>query len=145
MSLLETFKVGIQNHFEKKREERESIEKIKRENSIEAQQVFEKEFRDNNKKILIARAKKDAAKLSGLQKFRAENRLRNLNKEQNPENFWSKFREHTQKNLANRDENMKRTEEKRKLAKQMRADQQAQRQQQRAGLTPTNQRPFYTR
>jgi len=143
MPILESLKQGIQEHFEKKKLERENVEKIKKENSIEAQQIFEKEFRENNKKVLIARAKKDAAKLSGLQKFRANERLRNLNKESNPENFWSKLREHTQKNLANREENLKRTEERRKLAKQMR-DEQIQKRQLERFQRLENRKPFYT-
>lgn len=87
----------------------------------ERQLAFEEEFKKNAKTVAIIRAKKDAAKLSGLQKLRAVERARRL-ENQNPEtqpNALRKLSEYTQRNMARRDANLKRTQEVRAAAKEM--------------------------
>lgn len=107
-----SFKKSVRNHFDKKKLEREEMDKMQREVDFQERQAFRTEFRKNALQIAIGRAKKDAAKASGMQKLRAQNRLRNLKKSDasNPGNFLSNFQNYTQKNLAKREENMKQTE-----------------------------------
>ena len=95
-----------------RKEEEEMIRRLKIEAAVEKNRIFEEEFRKNTFEIARAKAKKEAAEKSGLQKLRAENRLRNLDKlEKNPAGFLGKLSEYTQRNIAKREENLKRTEE----------------------------------
>lgn len=122
MGLLDSFKAGIQNHFNKRKEEREMIEKLQLEAKIQEKQTFEEEFKKYAKDVAISKAKKDAARLSGYQKLKAANRLRNLQRTDmaTPMGFFEKIQVHTQKNLARREENLKRTTELREIAKKER-------------------------
>jgi len=121
MSFLETIKSGIKNHFDKQREDRELIEKVRFEAQTERLKIFEEEMRKNSFEVAKAQAKRDAAKLSGLQKLRATNRLRNLNQgEKAPGSFLGKLSEYTQRNIAKREENLKKTAEMRKVAEELR-------------------------
>ncbi len=111
MNILENIKSGIKNHFEKRKEQREYMERLQFEAKVQQQQIFEDQFKKDALEVAKARAMKDAARLSGMQKLRAENRLRNLNKNQDaPGTFFDKLRDYTQKNLARREENLKKTE-----------------------------------
>lgn len=112
-------KSGIRTHFEKRKEQKDFIDKLNFEAQVEQKRVFEEEFRRGAREVAIAKAKKDAANLSGIQKMRAENRLRRLNEHPGSGGtFFDRLREHTQKNLANREENLKRTEMMRGKAKE---------------------------
>lgn len=107
-----SLKDKVQTHFDKKQIEKEEMAKMQREADFHRQQTFKEEFRKNSLEIAIGRAKKDAAKASGMQKLRAENRLRNLNKKNpsSPGGFLEKFQSYTQSNMARREENIKKTE-----------------------------------
>ncbi len=95
-----------------RKEEEEMIRRLKIEAAVEKNRIFEEEFRKNTFDIARAKAKKEAAEKSGLQKFRAMNRVRNLEKlEKNPSGFLGKLSEYTQRNIAKREENLKRTAE----------------------------------
>lgn len=123
MGFLDSFKNSVQNHFDKQKEEREMIERIQKEARAHKLQVMEEEFRANSLKVAEAQAKRDAATKSGLAKLRAINRARNLSNPNNPpDSFFAKLQDYTQKNIARREENMKRTEEMRNTAEQMKQD-----------------------
>ncbi|KKN08453.1 hypothetical protein LCGC14_1056570 [marine sediment metagenome] len=95
-----------------KKEEEEMIRRLKIEAEVEKKRIFEEEFRKNIFKIAQGKAKKEAAEKSGLQKLRAMNRVKNLEiLEKNPSGFLGKLSEYTQRNIAKREENMKRTAE----------------------------------
>lgn len=123
MGFFDTVKEGVQGHFDKKKQEREELERMQREVDFQRKQIFEEEFKKNALIVARGEAKKRAANLSGLQKLRAVNRARNLTQSgQDPGSFFSKLSEYTQKNIAKREDNMKRTEELRNVGKQMREE-----------------------
>jgi len=145
MSFLDTVKSGIKNHLDKKREEQERIRQIQLEVNTQRQLAFEEEYKKNLQQVLIAKAKRDAASKSGLQKLRAENRLRNLKSQgESKGTFFDKLREHTQKNLAGREERLKRTNEMRESARKIREEQLLNRQKERQQRMNKNQQrtPF---
>lgn len=122
-SIFENIKEKFKESAERKRLEKEELEHMQREVDFQRKQVFQEEFKKNALEVAKAKAKKEAAEKSGLQKFRAMNRARNLEKSgQSPDNFFTKFSEYTQRNLAKREENLKRTEEMRNEAKKMREE-----------------------
>jgi len=138
MSIWDTIKSGFKKHFDKKKEEQEMMDRLRLEARMQQQQIFEEEFRKNAFEVSKAKAKKQAANLSGLQKLRAMNRARNLSDTgQNPGSFLSRLGEYTQKNLAKREENIKRTAELREAAKKMREEKLAERQMGRINKYPT--------
>lgn len=99
-----------------RKEEEEMIRRLKIEAAVEKKRIFEEEFRKNIFNIAKGKAKKEAAEKSGLQKLRAMNRVRNLEKlEKNPMGFLGKLSELTQRNIAKREENLKRTAELKKV------------------------------
>jgi len=105
------------------------MDRLRLEARMQQQQIFEEEFRKNALEVAKAHAKKQAANLSGLQKLRALNRSKRLTESgQNPSSFLSRLAEYTQKNLAKREENLKRTTELRAVAKKMREEKLAERQ-----------------
>lgn len=123
MSIFESIKSGISGHFEKKKKEREMMEQLQLEAEQQRRLIFQEEFKKNALEVARAKAKKDAAKLSGLQKLRAVNRARRLTETgKEPGSMFSKLSEYTQKNLAKREENLKRTEEMREMAKKIREE-----------------------
>ena len=95
-----------------RKEEEEIIRRLKIEAEVEKKRIFEEEFRKNIFDIVKGKAKKEAAEKSGLQKLRALNRVRNLEKlEKNPSGFLGKLSEYTQRNLAKREENLEKSAE----------------------------------
>jgi len=111
----------FQDHLDRKEQERLEMDKMQREIDFEKKRIFQEEFKKNALEVVRGQAKKDAAKKSGLQKLRAQNRLRRLNEPDaiNPGNYLSQFSEYTQRNLAKREENMKRTDAMREDAKKI--------------------------
>lgn len=133
----------IQERQQKKREEQEFVRKLQIEAEAQRRMAFEEEYKKNVKFVAIAKAKQDAARLSGLQKLRALERTKRLEEGHNaPGSFFDKLSEYTQKNLARREENLKRTQEMRDAAKQMKEQRLIE--QQRARMERTNQfrKPF---
>ena len=95
-----------------KKEEEEIVRRLQIEAEVEKKKVFEEEFRKNIFKVVTGKAKKEAAEKSGLQKLRAMDRVKNLEKlEKNPSGFLGKLSEYTQRNIAKREENLKRRDE----------------------------------
>ena len=111
MSFLDGVKEFFEDRSQKRREEKELVDRIRLESEVHRKQVLEDEVRKNMKELAIGKAKKDAAELSGLKKHRAENRLRNLQNPQTEMGWFSKLSEYTQRNIARREENLRRTEE----------------------------------
>ncbi len=111
----------ITNHFressERKKQERRQLERLRLEASQVQQVEFEQQYRKDSLEVARAHAKRDAAKLSGLQKLRAINRASRLTEPQ--PGFMSKLSEYTQKNKARQEVNMKRTDEMRAAAKKL--------------------------
>ena len=118
MSLLGDIKESFSNRSQKKKEEQELIDRIRLETEVQRKQVLEEELRKNMRELAIGKAKKDAAELSGLKKHRAENRLRNLQNPQTQMGIFGKLSEYTQRNIARREENLRRTEEMKKNSKE---------------------------
>lgn len=139
MSILDSIKEGVRGHFDRKKEDKEAMDKLRKEADMQQRLLFEQEFRKNALEVAKAKAKKDAAQASGLQKLRAINRARRLSQQtpdQQPMGFLSKLSEHTRRNLANREANLKRTEEMRKAAKEIREGKKVQTNPQRKAFEP---------
>ena len=146
MSIFDSLKQGFKNNWEKRKEEREMYERVKLEAEWERRKIFEEEYRKNAREVAIAKARKEAAELSGLQKLRATNRLRHLQdpSNTNPGSFFSKLSEYTQKNLAKTEERLKRTSEIREQAEKMKKERMDQIQMQREGrLNKVNNKPTW--
>lgn len=122
-NLLGNLKQKFEERQQRKVEEKADFARMQREVDFQAKQTFQEEFKKNALEIAIGQAKKDAAKKSGIQKLRAQNRLRNLQKNnQAPGSIFSRFSEYTQRNMARREENMKASEERMEEAKKMREE-----------------------
>jgi len=132
MSVLKSISDGVQSYFDKRNEDREVMDNLRHEAEAQKRLIFEEEFKKNALEVAKAEAKKEAAEKSGLQKLRAMNRTRRLNEIKDPSNsIFGKLGEYTQKNLARREENLKRTHELREAAKKMREEKLREQQQQR--------------
>jgi hypothetical protein len=118
MSFLDAIKESLSDRSQKRREEKALIDRMRLEGEVARKQVLEEELKKNFQEIVKAKAKKDAATMSGLQKLRAENRLRNLNNPQTKTGIFSKISEYTQRNIARREENLRKTEENRAKGKE---------------------------
>ncbi len=129
MSLFDSIKNGFQQHFDKKKEDQEFINRLELEAKAQKKLIFEEEYKRATLEVARAQAKKEAAQKSGLQKLRAVNRVRNLNRQEEGGglSFFEKLGAHTRKNLANREQNLKKTDEMRMVGKQMREEEQAKR------------------
>ncbi len=121
-NLLENLKEKFAESQERKRIEKEDMARMQREIDFQAKVEFQKAYKENALQIAIGRAKKDAAQKSGMQKLRAENRLRRLKDptKNDPSNFFNKFSAYTQANLARREENLKRTEQMKNTGNELR-------------------------
>ncbi len=118
MSFLDLIKESFSDRSEKRREEKELVDRIRLESEVRRKEILEEEIRKNMLELTIGKAKKDAAELSGLKKHRAENRLRNLQNPQTQMGIFSKLSEYTQRNIAKREENLRRTEENKRMVKE---------------------------
>ena len=95
------------------------IDELQREADMERAKAFKEQFKIDAKQVAISQAKRDAANLSGLQKLRATNRANRMQtQEPTPGTFFGKLSEYTKKNLANREDNLKRTAQIRKVAEE---------------------------
>ncbi len=120
-NLLGNLKQKFQESQQRKELEKAELARMQREVDFQKKQIFEDQFKKDALEVAKAQAKKEAAELSGLKKMRAQNRLRNLNKTglDNPANMFSKLAAYTQKNIARREENLKRTQDMRDAGKKM--------------------------
>ena len=138
-NFLGNLKQKFQESQERKKQEKLEMERMQREVDFERQRVFQAEFKKNALEIAIGQAKKDAASKSGLQKLRSLNRLRRLNEPNatDPANFFANFSAYTQRNLAKREENLKRTKVMREEAKKIREEDMKKRMEQRQNRIPS--------
>ncbi len=137
MSLFDSIGNGIKGHLDKKKEEREFVERLQRETLVQKREIFEEEFKRNALEVAKSQAKKEAAQKSGLQKLRAQNRSRRLNNDPvAPGSFFEKLRDFTQKNKSRMHENLERTAMMRKEAEKIKQENFAKRQ------TPMVNRPM---
>ncbi len=128
MGFFDSITKGIQNHFNKRREEQEMMDQLQKEVEIKRIQAFKEEYKKNALQVAISKAKEDAAQKSGLQQMRALNRARRLQEGgQQPGSFFERLSEYTQKNIAKREENLKHTEAMRQNSEVQRSNQQNQR------------------
>lgn len=127
MGFLNSISSAFRDHFDKKKEEREIMERVQKEAEIQRLEVFEENLRKNSLEVAKAKALKDAAEKSGLQRLRQINRAKNLASSQAPPgSFFEKLGGYTQKNLARREANLAKTEALRKAAQEMKEDRQKQ-------------------
>jgi len=134
MGFFDSAREKIREHFEKGKADREKMEEMQKDITAQRQQIFEEQFKKNSLEVAKAKAYKDAAQKSGIQKLRAENRLRRLNQnssEPEPGTWREKMRDYTAKNIARREENLKITEEMRAKAEEIRNERQGKQVQQR--------------
>ncbi len=117
MGLLEGIKERFKERRDDKKRERVLLDTLRIEAGEHERRIFQEEFRKNALEVAKAKAKKDAANASGLQKMRAMNRLRNLESGKRKEGFLGRLADYTQANMAKREENMKRSEEIKSVAK----------------------------
>lgn len=139
MTFFDRVKSGVSNYFDKRKAQKEELEQIQKEVDAEARQIFTKEFKENALQVAKAKAYKDAAQKTGLQKLRAINRVRRLNESGSPPgSFFSKLSEYTKKNLAKREENLERTKVMREEANKIRQETANQRIEKRIPTKPNN-------
>lgn len=120
-SIGETIKEKYTEMQESKKQDKELLHRMRLEAREQERRIFQEEFRQNALEVAKAKAKHEAAKASGLKKLRAMNRLRNLSsKDGGKPSFFQSFSEYTQKNLAKREENLKKTQELREEARRQR-------------------------
>ena len=135
MGILDTIKSGIQGHFDKKKEDREFEERLRKEATIQKRIIYEEEYKKNALVVAKAKAYKEAAQKSGLQRLRAKDRaLRLSERNLEPGTFFDKMRDLTQRNKARTEANLKRTAEMREEANKMR--------QERSIGSPQTNKPF---
>lgn len=119
----------VSEHFEKKRREQEEFENMKRQadfqHRIEQEQEEKQRTFEDTKKLAYERAEKE----TGIRKLRALNRAERLS--QNPNSFFTKLSQHTQKNLQRSAENKQRSQMIRACAQKMRQEEMERRQQER--------------
>lgn len=143
MGFFDTAREKIREHFDKRSADREKMEELRKEVDLQRQQIFEEQFKKNSLEVAKKQAYKDAAEKSGIQKLRAETRFRRLNEQSSalePGTWREKMRDYTSKNIARREENIKRTEEIRAKAEQLKQESMEktskERQQRMTGNTP---------
>jgi hypothetical protein len=111
MGIFDSIKESLANHFDKQKEDKEMMERLRKEADMQRRLAFEEQYKINAKEVAIAKAKRDAARLSGLQKLRAENRARQLESSSGESaGMFQKFQEYTQKNIARREQNLSMTQ-----------------------------------
>ena len=122
MGFFDSITNGIKGHFDKQAENRKMMEDLQREIDLEKKRIFAEEYRANALEVAKAKAKKEAAQKSGLQKLRSLNRAKRMS-ENNivPGSFFDKLSEYTKKNIARREENIKRTQLMRQAAEELKA------------------------
>lgn len=97
----------VQGYFDKRKEDREEEEKLRTEQRRLEKLEFEKAFKDSARKAARIKAQRDAASKTGLGRLRALNRADNLKGDKPP--MLSKLSEYMQKNLAKREENLRKS------------------------------------
>ena len=135
MGIFDSIKNSVQEHFDKKKQDRAFEERIRLETAVQKKQTYEEDYRKHSLEIAKAQAHREAAEKSGMAKLRAQSRSRRLNEDRiEPGSFFEKLRDLTQKNKARTEANLKRTAEMREMGKKIQAD--------RLNHKPLGNRPF---
>lgn len=123
MGIFDSIKNSVQEHFDKKKQDREFEDRMRLETAIQKKQIYEEDYRKHVLEIAKAQAHKEAAEKSGMAKLRANSRLRNLNEDTiAPGSFFEKLSDLTKKNKARTEANLKRTAAMREMGKQIQQD-----------------------
>lgn len=124
MSFLSGLKKEIEDRAERRKADQELVKRVKLEAEAHRQKVLEEELKKGAFEVAIAKAKKEAAQKSGVEKLHSENRARNLKKLQKEPSGGTleKFGEYTRRNMAKTEERKKRTEELRKVLEEERVE-----------------------
>lgn len=124
MSFFDSIKERISGRLkeisDKKKQDREFEEHLRREQKFMEKQALEKAFMDSARKASRIKAQRDANKLTGLAKLRAVNRAQILKEPR--DRPLSKLAEFMQRNRARREANLERTDILRKEAMKMRQE-----------------------
>ena len=104
------------SEYNEKKREKEQEENLRREQRLIDRIELEKAFKIAAKKAAIIKAQRDANRMTGLAKLRAEGRVETLKKDKEP--FLSRLSEYMHNNIQRREENLKRTGKLRQAAKQ---------------------------
>lgn len=130
MSFLDNIGEAIKNQVERRRQERERIDSMRRE--MEAQRFLEREQQSKMTAADIAqnRILRDTSEKQGIQRLRAINRA-SINPDLNEGSFYNKLSDYTRKNIARREENIRKTQRLRDEARKMREQQLKERQMER--------------
>lgn len=115
MTIIHSLKNSLSSHFEKKREQREFENKLRREAEANQRQIFAEEYKKAAYQASLIKARRDAETKTGLAKLRAINTLHNA--ENRPSgNAFSKLSEYTRANLARREQALAKTQALRQAA-----------------------------
>lgn len=139
MKLFSSLTKGIKSHLDKKKEEREFEDKLRKEARLTERQLYEQEFRKQAKEAALIRAREKAYKSTGLAKLRAVSQSTSAGRPNT--GFFSKLSEYTQANMKRKEEALARTEALRKAAAEERQRMMAERQAARAN--PGMRRSLY--
>lgn len=120
MGFLDSIGSGIKGYFNKNAEQQAMMEELQQEADRQRLLAFKEQFAIDSKQVAIAQAKKDSAEKSGLQKLRAENRMRRLNdSDPIPGTLFEKLSNITKNNKARTQKNLERTKAMRETAGKM--------------------------
>lgn len=115
-------KIGdkINEHFEKKKQEQEELERMRKE--AEFQRIIQKEQEQRDNALLAVKRNllEQAEKKQGIQRLRAISQAQRIGENTNP--ILSKLSEHTRKNMQRTEENKRRNQIIREEAKRMRLE-----------------------
>ncbi len=121
MSFFDKLKEEFSEKSRRRKQDQEVIDKLKLEAEVERKIVFEKKMRVKLIKDAKDRALRDVEKKTGLQRFKAQNRVRNIEKlESNPGGRFSKLSEYTQRNLAKTQERREKNDQLQKALREER-------------------------
>lgn len=124
-NLIDRAKEKIKGSYDKRQEEKEFEEKLRREQRLLERIELERELKVQALEVAKIKAKKDAERLTGLGKLRAIKRVQNL--EENKKPALGRFSEYINRNLARREKNMKNTKQIREEVGRMKEEKSQQR------------------
>ncbi len=110
MRMFDSFKATLKGHFDKKKEDREFEDRLRLEAAVQERQLYEQRYKLDALEVAKMRAETRSEKDTGLLKLRAINdRIRLKENSIAPGSGFDKLRDYTQKNIARREANLKRT------------------------------------
>lgn len=111
MSIFSFVKEKIKSSYDSKKLESEEMARLRKDVDRQAKIEFEKNFKENYRKLAIEKAKRDALEKSGYARFKAEQEAIKLGSQSaSPGTFFDKLRDYTIKNRMRTEENRKKNE-----------------------------------